>query len=413
MHENRVWIRISSICNNKCLFCLDSDSQDGTFVSSKVIYEKINSWLKSWCKNRIILSWWEASINPNFIKYIRYAKDLWYKRIQTITNWIMFSDEYFCDNVINAWLEEITFSFHWHNENLHDFLVWSKWAFKKSLKWLIYIKKTHPSIILNIDIVVNRINIKFLPDIIKFFIRLWINEFDILQIIPFWRWFKENKTKLFYNIEWNLHYLYSVWELSNYKWINIWTNRFPAEVFEWYEQLIQDPIKIKSEIMWEGYEMFKKFVLSKWKERPFCHWEMCKYCFLNQYCNDFIKNQNKLILQKPWNYEIIKGDLSLIHIYEKFWKTTNEFINYIKDRVKKWKILINIPKCILWSWIYQNYWDVQEEKTLEDYTEKYIKNLYRKKSLRCKKCKYYNECEGIHINFIRSYGFSILEPILD
>jgi tRNA/tmRNA/rRNA uracil-C5-methylase (TrmA/RlmC/RlmD family) len=26
-------------------------------------------------------------------------------------------------------------------------------------------------------------------------------------------------------------------------------------------------------------------------------------------------------------------------------------------------------------------------------------------------CKYYDECEGIHINFIRSYGFSILEPI--
>jgi hypothetical protein len=50
---------------------------------------------------------------------------------------------------------------------------------------------------------------------------------------------------------------------------------------------------------------------------------------------------------------------------------------------------------------------------LEDYTYKYIKNLYRKKSLRCKTCKYDKKCEGIHINFIRSYWFEILEPIKD
>jgi hypothetical protein len=31
--------------------------------------------------------------------------------------------------------------------------------------------------------------------------------------------------------------------------MNIWTNRFPVEAFEGYEDLIQDPRKIKSEIM--------------------------------------------------------------------------------------------------------------------------------------------------------------------
>jgi len=26
--QNRVWVRIASACNNKCLFCLDSQAQN-------------------------------------------------------------------------------------------------------------------------------------------------------------------------------------------------------------------------------------------------------------------------------------------------------------------------------------------------------------------------------------------------
>jgi MoaA/NifB/PqqE/SkfB family radical SAM enzyme len=85
----------------------------------------------------------------------------------------MFASEEFCKKVFDAWLEEVTFSFHWHNSTLHDYLVWTKWAFRKSLKWLIFIKKYYPNIIINIDVVVNKININYLPDIIKYFMKLW------------------------------------------------------------------------------------------------------------------------------------------------------------------------------------------------------------------------------------------------
>jgi tRNA A37 methylthiotransferase MiaB len=26
--QNRIWVRIASACNNKCIFCLDSDAQN-------------------------------------------------------------------------------------------------------------------------------------------------------------------------------------------------------------------------------------------------------------------------------------------------------------------------------------------------------------------------------------------------
>lgn len=408
--QNRNWVRIASACNNKCVFCLDSDAQNGTFPKEEKIKKQIKNGFKGGYDNRVIISGWEASINPKFPEYIRYAKDIGYNRVQTVTNGNMFANETFCKKVFDAWLEEVTFSFHWHNALLHDYLVATPWAFKKSLKWLIFIKKNYPNIIINIDIVVNKVNVKFLPDIVKFFMKLWVYEYDILQIIPFWRWFSENKEKLFYDIEENIEYLQETWKLSRTPWMYMWTNRFPIEAFEWYEDLFQDPRKIKSEVMGEAYDMFSPFIESKWEIKSQCFWEACNYCFLNQYCYDFIKNKEKSLNNSiELEENIISWEEFPSEVYEKYGNTKNEFI----EKLNQIKWAINIPKCLWWRSLYQQYIDLNPEYTVEDYTKKYIKELYRKKSLRCMKCKYNNTCEGIHINFIRSYGFDILQPILD
>lgn len=406
--ENRVWVRISEACNNKCLFCLDELAQNGKFISEESVKNQIREWFKIWYFNRIIISWWEASINPKFSEYIKYSKDIWYDRIQTVTNGNMFVSEIFCKKVFSAWLQEVTFSFHWHNPTLHDYLVDTKWAFKKSLKWLIFIKKFYPDIIVNIDIVVNKVNVWFLPEIVKFFMRLWVYEFDILQIIPFWRWFKENKNILFYDINDYKDKLRETWEISKLPWVNMWTNRFPSEAFEWFEDLIQDPRKIKSEVMWEAYDTFNKFILSDWNIKPNCFWDKCSVCFQNQYCHDYISEINL-----PW--KIYSNDFYIVNweefpsdVYLKYWKNKLEFFSYLKNIKKP---IVNIPKCLWWSWIYQIYNDIKGDKTIDDYTYNYIKNLYRKKSLNCKRCLYDKECKWIHINFIRSYWFNILNPI--
>lgn len=405
--QNRVWVRIASACNNKCIFCLDSQAQNGTFPNEEKIKKEILDWYKSWYDNRIIISGWEASINPKFPEYISFAKKIWYDRVQTVTNWNMFAIESFCKKVFEAWLQEVTFSFHWHNSILHDYLVATPGAFKKSLNWLIYIKKYYPNIILNIDIVVNKVNVKYLPDIVKFFMKLWVYEYDILQIIPFWRGFSEYKNTLFYNVEDYKDVLEETWKLSRVPWMYMWTNRFYPEAFEWYEDLIQDPRKIKSEVMWEWYYMFDKFIKSSWKTKPECFWNACDVCFQNQYCHDFLK-ENKFIKKDYSQYNIIYWEEFPSQVYEKYWEKKEDFINFLK---KSEKPLVNIPKCLWGTWIYQTYNDIKEENTLEDYTYKYINNLYRKKSLRCKSCKYTKECKWLHLNFIRSYWFNILNPI--
>ena len=405
--QNRIWVRIAAACNNKCLFCLDSQAQDGTYPDEDIIKKEITDGFKPGMENRIIISGWEASINPKFPEYIKYAKELWYDRVQTVTNGNMFASENFCKKVFDAGLQEVTFSFHWHTAALHDFLVDTKWAFKKSLKGLIYIKKYYPNIIINIDIVVNKVNVKFLPDIVKFYMRLWVYEFDILQIIPFGRWFMRYKDMLFYNVADYQKQLQETWELSKTPWMYMWTNRFYAEAFEWYEDLIQDPRKIKSETMGEWYHMFDAFIRSKWEKKPECFGPACDVCFQNQYCHDFLKEKDDE-KQDFSGKKIISWQEFPSQVYDIYWENFNEFKKYLASQKQE---LINVPKCLWGSGKYEKYVDIAEEKTLEDYTQKYITQLYRKKSLRCDSCIHEKSCKWIHINFIRSYGFKILEPI--
>jgi hypothetical protein len=191
----------------------------------------------------------------------------------------------------------------------------------------------------------------------------------------------------------------------------MWTNRFPVEAFEWYEDLIQDPRKIKSEVMGEAYHMFEPFVLSWWKEKPQCYGKACDVCFQNQYCHDFIKNQNIKTLKINKEDFVLKWYEFPSEVFETYGYTKEDFKKNLQEKTTRYKRLINLPKCLWGSGIYETYNDIKEEKTLEEYTDKYIKNLYRKKSLRCKECQYNHTCEWIHLNFIRSYGFEILEPV--
>lgn len=39
--ENRVWVRIASACNIKCIFCLDESAQDGTLVPEDKVKKQI------------------------------------------------------------------------------------------------------------------------------------------------------------------------------------------------------------------------------------------------------------------------------------------------------------------------------------------------------------------------------------
>jgi coproporphyrinogen III oxidase-like Fe-S oxidoreductase/pyruvate-formate lyase-activating enzyme len=364
--EKRYWVRLTKVCNNNCIFCLDKDVQDGTVVPFTVVKKELIKGRKEGAE-RVILSGGEPTLHPKFIEIVKTAKKIGYKHIQVITNGRLFAYKTFLESALKAGITEITFSLHGHTEKLHEKQTQTPGSFKQSLMGLINALKV-PNLIVSVDIVINKINYKYLPEILKFYISLGVKEFDLLHVIPFGQAWK-NKEKVLYNLEKALPYLKKAFELSKLPNLFIWTNRMPPEYLEDFEELIQHPTKLFDEVKGRE-EIFKNFFI-KGEIMP-CWGERCNFCFLKNFCKDVIKLKKEKVIESfdlPFCLRNLKKEKERF-VLKKFSRNTiYEFLNF------------------------------------------YIKNRYFVKSLRCRKCRFFNSCNGMDINYIRRYGFKVLSPL--
>src|SRR5689334_10225045 len=113
-HEKRNWVRLTFDCNNRCVFCLDSDTHDGQMRDREEIKRQILDGRRKGA-TRLILSGGEPTIHPNYIDFIRLGARAGYRKIQTVTNGRLFSYPDFLESCTSAGLSEITFSLHGPN----------------------------------------------------------------------------------------------------------------------------------------------------------------------------------------------------------------------------------------------------------------------------------------------------------
>ena len=71
-HQKRNWVRLTSMCNNKCTFCLDTMAHNETMAPDDEIKARIIEGRRKG-SNRLILSGGEPTIHPSFIKFIKYT----------------------------------------------------------------------------------------------------------------------------------------------------------------------------------------------------------------------------------------------------------------------------------------------------------------------------------------------------
>lgn len=413
--ENRIWIRTTNLCNSRCVFCLEDPWIKKLWhIKDEIIFQKIKKWFRKNFKNKLILSGWEASSNPNLIEFIKYWKKIWYDKIQTITNGIRWSDLNYCTSAVESGLDEITFSIHGHNSSIHDSLVWVKWAFKNIIIAIHNFKKYFPQVIINCDIVVNRQNIKWIYKLLQLLKKMWITEFDILQIIPFGSaW--ENKDKLLFdNVEDYYGYFQNIFKEWDEDWIVMWTNRLFPYLLEWYERFIQTPEKIRDEVANES-KIYNLISFDSRKPLSCKDKSRCKNCYLNDFCD-----QLQLFYDKEKNWEIKSldkksyklfsdKDLRKLDIYP---VKIDDFVDMIRKRSVGSQV-INIPYCIVNSSNYfTNFNDSEKEKKFDNFIDWYENEWFRVKSLNCRKCKFNKKCLWIHINIIKKYWFKILSPII-
>jgi pyruvate-formate lyase-activating enzyme len=365
--KGKHWVRLTKICNNNCIFCLDKDAQDGTVVSLPEIEKNLlNGRNKK--LNQVVLSGGEATIHPDFLKVVEVAKSLGYGHIQVITNGRMFAYPDFLISALKAGVNEITFSIHGHNEKLHDAQTQIRGSFQQAMKGLRNALSAD-GLIVNVDIVINKINYIYLADILKYFIDLGVGEFDLLQVIPSGQAWK-NRKKLFYDISKGMPYIRRALLFSRDPKIFIWTNRFPPTYLDGFEDLIQHPKKLYDEIRGRK-DMFEDFM--KKGKMMHCFGERCRFCFLSGFCLDLIDFEKK-------------GKLF-----------SKEIPSCLRERISK-----KIRKIIKRG----------DKIDIYKFLDFFISDRYFVKGTRCKSfCSLFGKCDGMQIDHVREKGFKSLIPI--
>lgn len=280
-HDKRNWVRLSYDCNNHCTFCLDSNAHDGTMRANDEIKVQIVEGRKKGM-TRLILSGGEPTMHPNFLDFVLLGKKAGYRKVQTVTNGRMFSYPEFLERAAKNGLDEITFSLHGHTAKLHDALVGTPGAFEQETKGLRAALESERFIV-NVDIVINKMNVKVLPEMLDTFIAWGVKEFDLLHIIPFGNAWTEARHHLFYDLDAHHDHLQRAFAYSKRPDVHIWLNRFPPQHAEGFEELIQDPYKLNDEVRGrrEEYDRYLSIGQKLMCRQP----ERCQYCYLSPLCD--------------------------------------------------------------------------------------------------------------------------------
>lgn len=279
-NRSKHWVRAVTACNSRCTFCLDTDTPRNVYLPEEEVKaelrrgrEELNAW-------KVIISGGEASLHPKFFEFLKYAKEIGYGRVQTVTNGYMYGDKDFYDKAIDAGLEEITYSLHGHTAELHDRLTQTPGAFKRIMKSIIRSVRD-PRVIVSVDTVINKQNVAVLDKIMELAISVGVTEFDLLHVIPQAAAF-ENRDELFYDPADYLPVLRKVFELTRHPRFVIWTNRFPVPFLEDLEDLIQDPHKMLDEVNGRRFHVRKYLDVG---EPLNCREpERCTHCFIEPFC---------------------------------------------------------------------------------------------------------------------------------
>lgn len=280
-HERRNWVRLTFECNDRCVFCLDAHTHDGTIRGRDEVRAQILDGRRRGA-TRLILSGGEPTIHPDFVDFVRLGKLAGYRRIQTVTNGRMFAYPAFLKAALDAGLGEITFSIHGPNAKIHDALVGTRGAFEEELKGLRgALADGRP--IVNIDVCVNRGNVRHLPEMLATFTAMGVREFDLLHVIPFGRAYSEGREILFYDLEAMRPYLLEAFGYARKPGVHVWLNRFPPQHLEGFEDLIQDPHKLIEEVRGrkEEYALLLEHGVPLDCRAP----ERCKHCYLQPLCD--------------------------------------------------------------------------------------------------------------------------------
>ena len=309
-NRKKHWVRAVTACNSKCLFCLDADTPRNVYLEEDVVKADLRRGIEELGADKVIISGGEASLHPLFPEFIRYAKEIGYDRVQTVTNGTQYADKDFYERCVEAGLGEITYSLHGDTPELHDYLTQTPGCFNKLMKALIRSVRDR-RMITSVDVVINKQNVGILDKTVELAISVGVTEFDLLHVIPQSNAFR-NRDEMFYDVREYLPILQKVFKLNRHPRFYIWTNRFPVSYLEDLEDLIQDPHKMLDEVNGRRFQVRR--YLDEGKPLDCREPERCQHCFIEPFCNT-MDNVVEAQRQETWSTFWVDGpsDLAELH----------------------------------------------------------------------------------------------------
>jgi len=297
-NRKKHWVRAVTACNSRCMFCLDMDTPRNVFLPEEEVRAELRRGREELDADKVIISGGEASLHPKFPELIRYAKEIGYDRVQTVTNGWNFADRDFYRRCMAAGLGEITFSLHGHTPELHDRLTQHSGSFRRLIKGMVRARRDPRGPIVNIDVVINKQNVGVLDRIVELGSSLGVYEYDLLHVIPQAEAFRMREL-LFYDVREHMDVLHKVFRLNRHPRFVIWTNRFPVSYLEGLEDLIQDPHKMLDEV--NGRRFHVRQYLDTGKPLDCREPERCVHCFIEPFCTTMDRTVER---QNAHGYEV-------------------------------------------------------------------------------------------------------------
>lgn len=164
-------------CNLKCRFCSIPESHRSRNKPTKKVKKQIKE-AREEGSEIIGFSGGEPTIRNDIVELVEYAKKQGFRTVRIQTNGVRFSDKEFTKRIIDAGANYFKFSIHGHKPEIHDYLSQVKGSFEKTIQGVKNIRSQNRTV--EVNVVLNKYNYKFLPQIVKFLLDLGTSKFVII-----------------------------------------------------------------------------------------------------------------------------------------------------------------------------------------------------------------------------------------
>lgn len=169
-------------CNNNCVMCSVMTKKGLGDKSGDDIFKILKKGIENGYSD-VEFTGGEPTIRPDIINIVSYAKRCGYKKIALSTNGRLFSYKKFCDRIIEAGLNKVTFSLLGSNSLIHNAITRTPNSFGEVVRGIKKVQQ-FPNVHINISSVISRLNYTDLIKFGKFVLSLGIKQWYLLDLIP-------------------------------------------------------------------------------------------------------------------------------------------------------------------------------------------------------------------------------------